>query len=314
MIVVVATFVVVKRDWISDFWRGLFYKPTSEVANIQDKLGLTEHGEFLFKASQPILSESEEFNDKCRFEQDGGDAIVGCYTDKNIYVYNIKNQELDGIRECTMAHELLHAVWDRMSDNERESYYEPLSQVLKQNGEYLEEELEIYDETAKREELYVRAGTEIKNLPDDLEKHFATIFKDQDKVVSFYDKYISVFRNLQAELDALEAEMNEIKSQINTKEEDYKKRAEQLNASIAEFNSCAETAGCFVSEWTFAVQRNRLIAEQQALQALYDEISKLIDEYNAKVDKYNEDVISSNKLNQMINSTTEINELELEEE
>ena len=313
IVLVLVVLIVARREWIYDFWRGVSYRPSKEMVEIRDRLGLTDYGVFLFNASQPALNDSEEFNEKCRFEQDGNDAIVGCYTDQNIHVYNIKDSELDGIRECTSAHELLHAVWDRMGEDERESYYESLSLVLNQNNEYLKDELELYEENAKREELYVRAGTEIKDLPKDLEAHYAKIFKDQDKVVSYYDKYISVFRNLQAELESLKAEMETIKAQIDTKESDYARRVDQLNKDIAEFNQCAATEGCSTSQWSFLVQRNALISEQAALESLYQEINDLIDSYNVKVNKYNEDVISSNKLNQMINSTAEVEELEIQE-
>lgn len=312
IVLIIVTSVVSQREWIYDFWRGVSYQPSEEMVKIRDRLGLTDYGVFLFNASQPVLNDSEEFNEKCRFEQDGNDAIVGCYTDQNIHIYNIKDSELDGIRECTSAHELLHAVWDRMGEDERKGYYKSLSLVLDQNKEYLKDELELYDEEAKREELYVRAGTEIKDLPNDLESHFAKVFNDQDKVVGYYDKYISVFRNLQAELESLKAEMETIKAQIDAREADYTRRVEQLDKDITEFNQCAATAGCFTSQWSFLTQRNVLLSEQAALESLYNEINNLVDSYNAKVDKYNEDVISNNKLNQMINSTTEVEELEIQ--
>ena len=269
---------------------SVFEMITSRYLEIRDELGLTEYGGFLFNASMPVLSDRDEFNEKCRFERDEEDAVLGCYLDKDIYIYDITDARLDGVRECTTAHELLHAVWKRMGEDERNSYAELLAEVYEKNKDFLEEELSIYDNNERREELYVRAGTEVKNLPKELENHFAKVFKDQDKVVGYYDKYITVFRNLQAELDSLKSEMEEIKLQIEAKEAEYTQAAEQLNADIAEFNR----------------SRNVLISRQEALDELYDEIDALANEYNARVDKYNEDVVSSNKLNQIMNSASKV--------
>lgn len=310
IVVVLVTLIVFNRDWIKDFWRGLSYKPSTEMAQIRDKLDLTSQGEFLFNASQPVLNESEDFNEICRFEKDEENAVLGCYREENIYVYNIEDSELDGIRELTAAHELLHAVWARMGESERMNYADSLSEVLKQNKEILEDELGTYDSNEQKEELYVRAGTEIKKLPNDLEKHFATIFKNQDKVVDYYNKYISVFNNLKAEMEGLMAEMNRLQGVIDEKTVFYEQRANQLNAEIVEFNNCAEMAGCFTSQWAFYQRRNALIAEQAETERLYDEINSLIDEYNINVEKYNQDVISNKKLNQKINSAAKVEDLD----
>jgi len=45
-----------------------------------------------------------------------------------------------------------------------------------------------------------------------------------------------------------------------------------------------------------------LLAEQSALQTLYDELSTLIAQYNTKVKEYNSSVLYNEKLNTIINS------------
>lgn len=313
LVIIVAGLVVlaiINREWIYDFWRGVTFEPSSEVATLREELDLADYGMFLFNASQPALSNRDEFNENCRFERNEEEAILGCYSDGNIYIYNIVDKRLDGVRECTAAHELLHAVWRRMSEDERREFEKALSLVYEQNKEFLEDELGIYHDDERMEELYVRAGTEVKNLPAELESHFVKIFRDQDKVVGYYDKYISVFRELEAELDRLKVEMDELEVIIRAKEADYTQRATRLDADIAEFNRCAETAGCFTSQWVFNQRRNVLVNEQEALDMLYEDINALVNEYNAKVDQYNEDVLSSNRLNQIINSTTKVEELD----
>lgn len=295
--------VVINRAWIYDWWRGMGYQPSVEMTQIRDDLGLTERGKFLFNAVQPELDDRDEFNTNCRSELDMEMAVLGCYKDGSIYVYDITDEELSGIRELTTAHELLHAVWARMGDGERRELSLVLAQVFETNQDLLEEELETYEMGDRQEELYVRAGTEVKNLPDSLEKHYAGIFEDQDAVVDFYESYIGVFRQIEAEMDALMGEIETMGVEIEEKTSEYELRLGQLNAGITSFNSCAEVVGCFNNESEFYVRRRALVAEQGALMEMYSEINNLVDRYNELVVEYNADVIHVQKLNSIVNSS-----------
>ena len=177
-----------------------------------------------------------------------------------------------------------------------------MTRTFEANQDFLGDEINQYDTSEKQEELYVRAGTEVANLPEVLEKHYAELFKDQDKIVSYYNKYINVFRSLEKEMDDLKAEMDAINTEIDAKTSEYSQRVEQLNIDIASFNNCAETAGCFATNAEFYSRRVVLLTEQQALENMYTEISGLIDSYNAKVEIYNADVLKSENLNTIINS------------
>ena len=307
-LVVVAVAIVVNRGFIGDLFRAAIYAPSQEMELIRSELELTDDGVFLFNASQPILGDRDSFNDKCSLESDETTAVLGCYVNSNIYVYNVVQEELSGIREVTTAHELLHAAWSRLSDKEKEELKTQLNQVIKDYYNVIGDEVNSYDNEDRIEELYVRAGTEIKDLPQALEKHYGKWFKYQDKIVDYYDGYSKVFKELKAELERLENEMESLKTSYEAKISEYEGRISNLNTQIDEFNSCAETAGCFNSQWAFNQRRAQLVDEQNALNALYDEISNLINEYNTRVDKYNQDAIYNQKLNQIINSSVKVEE------
>lgn len=308
ILIVVGVGVYLNREWLYDYYRGMTYQPSSEMARIRNDLQLTERGEFLFNASQPVLSEAVEFNQYCR---DGVSeiAVLGCYTDRSIYIYNIVDADLDGIRELTTAHELLHANWARMSEDEQRALTTVLTQTFEANQDLLTDELENYNVSERQEELYVRAGTEVANLPTELERHYAEFFKDQDAVVRYYNAYIGVFKNLQAEMDNLQAEMEGLRRGIDDKTAEYERRIKQLDADIMSFNSCARVMGCFETEEEFNVRRGALLSEQTALEGLYDEINNSITSYNEKVELYNADVAYGERLNTIINSTARPQEI-----
>ena len=266
-LVAVLAWGIVNREWIVDYIQGVSYQPTAEMSTIRDKLKLTDRGKFLFNATRPQLDEKETFNNVCRAATDTEVAVLGCYAGGNIYIYNIVSSELAGIRELTTAHELLHAVWARMSDEERTTLVEPLTKTFEANQDLLGRELDTYDTGEKQEELYVRAGTEVADLPAELEKHYATVFTDQDLIVQFYNSYIKVFREIEAEMNNLKAEMDTIGAEINTLK--------------AEFE--------LAPTW-----------------ALYYRINALVDEYNARVEKYNADIERYESLNQTINSNVKV--------
>ena len=301
ILVVIIVVGLLNRDWIYDWYRGISYKPEAEMVAIRDKLKLTGWGEFLFNAAQPELNEASDFNVNCR-QYESEVAVLGCYTTGNIYVYNITDAKLAGIRELTTAHELLHVVWAHMSESEKKELEPILQQVYRDNLDVLKNDIETYAEGERLEEMFVRAGTEIKQLPAVLEKRYAEIFKDQDKVVDFYNSYIAVFREIKEQMEKLANEIEVLKSEIDAKMLAYDAEVVALNADVTSFNSCAEIVGCFASEWEFYAQRNTLIARETALSAMSDEISNLIDIYNAKVDEYNADAIESDKLQNIIDS------------
>ena len=298
--------IVANRALVYDWWRGITYKPSEEMSQIRDDLELTSRGGFIFNAVQPVLSGETEFNANCRSDADSEIAVLGCFTGDSVFVYDVKSDELDGIKELTTAHELLHAVWARMSDGEKSKLNGSLKTVLEGNSSFLKEEMGNYSEDQRLEELYVRAGTEVKDLPSDLEEHYATIFTNQDAVVSFYDKYIRVFRELEAQRESVRAQLDELNGVIEQKNAEYSTGIQQLNGEISEFNECAETVGCFASQWAFNSKRAALVGEQRRLQVLYNEIDGLIQQYNQLVDQYNNNLTKIKKLNSQINSNSKV--------
>ncbi len=307
---VAALLLFLNREWIHDYLRGREYQPTSEMQRIREDLALTERGEFFFNAAQPELNDRDEFNAHCRDGANTEIAVLGCYTNSNIYIYNIEEDELEGIRELTAAHELLHAVYARMDEKEKEGFRSILDQVYDENEDILKRDLDTYDAAERFEEMYVRVGTEVADLPAELERHYSEIFKDQDKIVGFYNQYIEVFRKIESDMEALKQEMAELEAGIEIKTAEYHQGLNEVNAKIDEFNNCADTEGCFESEAVFEARRAYLIQEQQALEDLYNEINSLVDQYNLKVNEYNENVLHNDKLNQIVNSSEEPEEIE----
>ncbi|MBQ8985060.1 hypothetical protein IJ076_00660 [Candidatus Saccharibacteria bacterium] len=307
LILVITAFIVTNYGVIRDVFAGMGYRPTAEMEEIRDKLSLTGTGVRIFNASLPELKEKAEFNQECR-EIENESAILGCYRDEKIYIYNIVDDELPGIRELTAAHELLHAVYKRMGDSDKKKWNEILMPIYEENQDVLGSEIDEYPDEQKNEEIYVRVGTEIKDLPDELEKHYGEIFENQDLIVDFYDGYIAVFRKIQKKMSELLTEVEKLEETINSKTADYTARVEKLNEDVKKFNECAGTLNCFSSTAVFNSERVGLLGEQSALNTLYNEINSLVEKYNNLVNEYNENALHGQKLNMKINSSEKLDE------
>ena len=303
-------FVALNFQAISDTLAGFSYAPSSEMATIKSSLELSSDGERIFAASHPVLEAQDDFNKICDSHADET-SVLGCYTEQKIYIYNIESEELKGIKESTTAHELLHAVWARLSESEKNHIGELLEGVYQDSKyhETLEKDLKTYSDSERKDELHSRVGTEIKELPEELEKHYAKYFKDQDKVVEFYQSYVKPFETLKKQIETLAETLEKTKAQIDVKTTEYKTRAEALNAAISEFNDCAGTLNCFTDRASFNARRSELVAEQTAVNNLYSEIDTLVKDYNNKVKEYNENVLKNKDLEDMINSNAKVNNL-----
>ena len=290
-------FFAVNFGVISDIIAGISYRPSDEMSQIREKLLLTSKGARIFNATRPELKEKEEFNQICRdFENE--DAVLGCYRNDRVYVYDIPDEELKGILEATSAHELLHAVYHRMGMDEKARLSPMLWEVYQNNSDVLGDEIELYDESKKEEELYVRIGTEIADLPAELDRHYGEIFENQDLIAEFYRSYIGVFREIEESLEKLSLKIKELEGVISTKTAQYETDVAALNADILEFNNCANVPGCFAS----SSRRNALMARKEAVSALYDDIDGSVAEYNNLVREYNENLLHGQALNMTINS------------
>ncbi len=296
---------------VQDMWRGWGYEPAPAVAEIEQKLELTDRGKRLFRATRPTIEQSADFNEHCG-SHSAEISVIGCYTGGKMYIYEIANDELVDANKVTAAHELLHAVWERMGEGERNRISALLDQVYQENAEWMEEELEAYTADVRKEEMYTRAGTKLENLPEELEQHYAKYFRNRAQIVAFYRNYEAPFERLKAEMAALKTEILAEKEVIARERENYVLSVESLSARIDRFNNCADTLGCFASEADFRNRRAELEREQETLELQREVLNQRIEANNTKIGRYEETQMALGELNDVMNSNIVKDETEAE--
>jgi hypothetical protein len=306
ILVVLSVLLWLNHQYIVDsinFWR---YQPTSDVATIASKADLSDSGKFMFYASEPSVDEKAAFNQECE-RKESGTAILGCYVNQRIYLYNVTDTRLDGIEEVTAAHEMLHAVYERMSQSEKNSVdtlVEAEYQKLKTNPDYAER-MAFYDRTEPGErdnELHSIIGTEVASISPALEAHYAKYFQNRSVVVGLYSSYNSAFTSLANQAKTISAKLDSINAQIKSTSDQYNADVKTLNNDITDFNGRA-AGGSFSSQSEFNSERADLLTRANTVSDERDSINTLIDQYNSLRDQYNNIVTQSNALYDSIDSS-----------
>ncbi len=300
------TWVLTHPQRITDQFTVWNFTVDSTIEGYADRSTMTDEGRFLFYASRPEVSPDDEFDAHCSSQvEDVG--ILGCYLhgEKRIYLYDVTDDRLDGIEEVVAAHEMLHAAWDRMGDDERDALAPLLEAAAetKADDPDFAKTLEYYAKAEPGErlnELHSIIGTEFGPLDPALEKHYAQYFSDRAALVALHVASHAVFQQQQDAIDGIVAQLDSLEAGVDADYASYNAGYDQLNLDIADFNSRAES-GDFESQGQFDGERNDLLARQADLDALYATISDRKNQYDALLAQLDDLNAQVDELNQSIN-------------
>lgn len=301
-----ALVLVLNRQYVVDQLTVWQYHPIGAVTKLADRSGMSATGRFYFYASQPAIETATVFNKECG-RKEANTAILGCYNGKNIFIYNVTNQQLDGIKEVTASHEMLHAAYARLSDGDKQAVNKLLEAEyakLKHDKDFAER-FAFYDRTEPGErdnELHSVIGTEISAVSPALEAHYKKYFANRSKVLALHDKYASVFAQLQAEGDMLSAQLTSLGRTIDQQTKEYNAAVTALNADIEDFNRRANGGG-FSSKEAFDSERASLLARANQLDTMRQTINTQVSQYNTLRERLQTIASQSEALNQSIDSS-----------
>ena len=301
--------VLLHRQYVVDQLTVWQYEPTADIVSLADNSGMAEDGRFYFFASTPkLIANQKTYNSSCP-RQEEGSAILGCYVSGKIYVYDVPDERLAGVPPVTAAHEMLHAVYERMSEGERKTVNDLLEaeyqKLLGAEDAKFRERMEYYARTepgARDNELHSIIGTEIDNISSELEAHYAQYFDNRDKVVTLHDSYNNQFVALEQDSTSLRSQLERLSEEINTMTNQYNADIEALNADIETFNSQA-ASGAFSTEGSFNAARANLVTQIDTLEQTRQDIDARHVEYEQKRVAYNKTVDESNSLSRSLDST-----------
>ncbi len=301
----VLSFVILQGQWVVDQLRVLKYQPDSRIVKYVERAGLSDQGKFYLYAAQPAVLDGQAFNESCK-DQEQETAILGCYSSGNIYIYDINSAELDGIKEVTAAHEMLHVAYERLSDKERASVDSMIEREYKKliKDKDLQSRMEFYQRTEpgqRDNELHSIIGTEVKSIDPELEKYFQKYFKDRSKTTALYEKYIGVFNQIDIRRQQLKSNADNLLSQIDKMKSTYELASAQLQADYQTYQRLAKSGG-YSSQISADRAFNALQARNEGLKSDRQTIIDMINRYNLIIKELNDLATRRNELTKSIDS------------
>lgn len=287
--VVFAGWLFLNRQFVLDQLAVWNYQPSASIVSLDDKVKFTDKGLFTFYATNPVVAESSEFNGKCP-RQEAGSPILGCYTSADrIYVFNVNSSQLDGMKEVTAAHEMLHAVWYRMSASEQSRVGALLTVAYEKNANpELRTRMAYYQRTepqAITNELHSILGTEMGNLGTELESYYGQYFKNRQLILDLHTQYNDVYQGLYTRADTLYSTMQKLSVTIDARSVAYDDSVTKLSADIDRFNTRANS-GDFDSVSQFNTEKAALVRRSNKLETERTAIYADIASYNSLYDEY----------------------------
>lgn len=296
---------VLNREYVNDIYNFWQYTPPVEIADITERADLSEKGKFYLYTSHAEINDAAQFNANCERREEKN-AVLGCYTNGRIYVYDVGSAELDGIKEVTAAHEMLHAAWVRLDDKEKARLGQLLESAYEQNiTPELQARMDYYsrnEEGERHNELHSIIGTEVDTLSQELERYYSQYFDNKDGIVELFKKYNQIFERLLSESDAIYNELTELEKSVIKVRDTYSESAVGLDNDIKVFNARAKT-GDFDSRDQFNQERATIEIRVDEVNATYVQFEELIRLYNEKYQEYQKLLVKNATLNEAIDST-----------
>lgn len=277
---------------IEDWLRLRNYEPPVAIAAIAKADTMTDDAKRIFYVTHPdLMNKAGAFRAACpTFEQT---VVLGCYRSgfsSVIYIYNVQDTRLSGVVEVTAAHEMLHAAYERLAQNDKIRINGLLNDFYANElrDKRVIEAIDAYKKTEPNEllnEMHSIFGTELSDLPNELESYYGRYFSNRGSVVAFADKYADEFSNRIDKIKDYEQRLLALREKINAEEASLNSRrekieadrrhldslrasgqAEQYNAAVPAFNASVNDYNTGVIELQGDISEyNRLVAARNAL-------------------------------------------------
>ena len=229
---------------IQDWWKLRGYTPPAAIAQLASQDTMKPYTQHMFYVNHPqLISGVANFRQNyCPENQNT--IVLGCYHvgQNGIFIYKITDPSLYGVEQVTAAHEVLHAVYARLSSADRTQLNKELESYYK-NGltdQRVQAEVKLYQQTepdSVYDEMSCTFGTELADLPPNLEAYYDRYFSNRAAIVEFEQKYQGALTSRQSQISVYDTELAGMKNQIDSEEQSLSNQLNQIDADRNRLNS-----------------------------------------------------------------------------
>lgn len=289
-VVGIAIFAWVQREAIGDWAALRGYQPPAAISQLAAQSTMTPLARHYFYVNRPRLEGRDTFNQQCTNKTEQT-VVLGCYHGdrRGIYLFDVNVQELDGVKQVTAAHEMLHQAYDRLSDSER-ARIDALLQQYADGGlqdQAIKDQIAGYKKSEPNDvvnEMHSLFGTEVANLPPELEQYYAQYFTDRSSVVKLYNNYQLAFTSRNQKIAQYDTQLGAMKAEIDTLQSALDVQLQTLNQQQA------------------AMNQKRASGDAAGYNQLVPEYNRLVNTYNANLATLESKIEAYNQLVQVRNS------------
>jgi hypothetical protein len=280
-----AAVLIIRHNEVIDSIRLRGYKAPGNISALASQTTMTPYAKRLLYVNYPAVEGKTAFNKHCP-NASREIAVLGCYLGdrRGIYIYDVTDSRLNGIEQVTTAHEMLHQAYDRLSSSEKkridkllEDYYATVT------DQSLKDKMAAYKQIEPNDlnnEMHSVFGTEVSNLPAELETYYKQYFTDRQKVLAYFEQSHQAYTQAQQQIAAYDAQLATMKAQI-----DQSKAALTVNESAIEVERVKLDA---------YLNANKIAAYNAAVPG-----------FNASIEEYKQQVAAANSLIDQYNQTIE---------
>ena len=274
---------------ILDWWRLRDYQPPVAISRLAAEDTMTAYAKHVFYVNHPSLTTSvSSFRSECSESEQT--IVLGCYhpDQRGIFIFNVADSRLQGVQQVTAAHEMLHAVYDRLSSKDKKSVDSMLMDYYNHdlNNQRIIDTIDAYKKSEPNDvinEMHSVFGTEIPSLPAPLENYYRRYFTNRSTITDYAQSYQSEFTSRQDQIDSLSTRMSALMSQINAEETQLSAQLDQINSDRARLDS--ERGSGQTAAYNSGVASFN--AEVDAYNAGISRLKNDINTYNQLVNQYN---------------------------
>jgi len=284
MLIVLTGVVWGRWQLLTDWWKLRGYTPPTVIAQLANDDTMNAYTRHLFYLNKPQLPTTvSSFRKVCPENRDT--IVLGCYhSDQDgIYIYAVQDPSLAGIQQVTAAHEVLHAVYARLSSPARQQLNTELQDYYEHGltDANVKAEVALYQKTepdSVYDEMSCTFGSEIADLPAALNAYYAQFFTDRQKIVGYEQQYQGQFASRQQQIAADDIQLANMKGQITDQEANLTAQNASLDDRKAQLQQLLSSG--------------QVVAYNAAVAAY----NKQVDNYNAALGTLKQQIASYNQL------------------
>lgn len=303
VLVAASVLLFVQRVWVLDWVRLRNYDAPVSVAQLAADTTMTPYAKRLFYVNRPALEDKAAFNQHCADRMEHS-VVLGCYHGdrRGIYLYDVADERLAGVKEVTAAHEMLHQAYDRLGQQEKARIHR-LLQSFNDSGltdQSVREKLDLYRQANTPDlvnEMHSIFGTEVADLPTELEAYYQQYFTDRQQVVRLSRQYRTEFERLRQEVASYDMQLAALESQIEAAKEWLDSELAVIRANERELRRGPQGS---IESYNAEVRayNQRIDAYNVRVESVRDDI----EQYNSIVAKRNAIAVEERQLQQALDS------------